>query len=648
LSAKRPKELAIPRWRYLLVLALLLCLPVAAIWHIAGLQVISGFDRGFEFLQEQGEARTVRKEEIPAYRGLITDRRGEPLAVSTSVVSIVADPKFLRPASVAFANLAAEKGVSLESLGSNIEHMTQEQIVALSPSLSARRAEAQALEEGSERRTAIAEVEAEAAQILAFVGLAIDLEVTPAQLHGRVELYRDKRFMYLVRHLMPAVAEEVLANKAPGVTGQHEYKRFYPAGEVAAQLVGYTNIDDQGQEGVELAYEKTLAGQPGAKTVLKDRNGQVIKELGLVTSEKPGTDIALSIDLRLQYLAYRELKAAVTRFQAAAGTLVMLDVQTGEVLAMVNQPSYNPNNRVGMDIAGLRNRAVTDLIEPGSTMKPLTMAAALESGKFTAETIIDTNPGHFWAAGKTFVDHNNYGVLDMTGILRKSSQVGTTKIALELDPNNIRDMFSRFGLGEAPGTDFPGENPGMLPEHNKWRKIEHITMAFGYGISASPLQVARAYAVLANDGVKKPVTLLKQDQSPLGEQVVAAEIASQLRQMLVAVTEVGGTATRAAIPGYNVSGKTGTSHKVGPGGYISNRYVGLFAGMVPADNPRLVTVVVIDDPRGKDYYGGAIAAPVFARVNTEALRLLRVPPDYQPEKKVVVEAETASAKGDRS
>lgn len=586
MSNRRNKELAIPRWRYYLVLLVLGAMPVAALWHIASLQVVSGSDRGFKFLQGQGEARTVRPEKIPAYRGLITDRRGEPLAVSTPVVSIWANPQHIVTTSDAF------------------ERLTR------------------------------------------------DLNVDADQLRDRISRYRNKEFMYLARHLMPPEAEKILAHRVPGVYGQQEYKRFYPAGEVAAQLVGYTNIDDQGQEGIELAFEKSLSGKPGTKRVVKDLKGRVIKEIGLVESEKAGTDIELSIDLRLQYLAYRELKAAVNKFKAASGALVMLDVETGEVLAMVNQPSYNPNNRVGMDVNGLRNRVMTDLVEPGSTMKPLTVSAALESGKYSRESVFDTNPGYIYAAGKTFADHNNYGILDMTGVLKKSSQVATTKMALDLEPNDVRDMFARFGLGQLPGTGFPGENPGMLPEPRKWRTIERITMAFGYGLSATPLQVAVAYSVLANDGVKKPVSLIKVDRAPKGEQVLDPAIARDVREMLVSVTEPGGTATRAAIAGYTVAGKTGTSHKVGLRGYEAKRYVGLFAGMVPADNPRLVTVVVIDDPKGKDYYGGLVAAPTFSRVSADALRLLRVPPDIQPESQMAdnfpVPMLPFHMKGDRS
>jgi len=577
---KKIKELAIPRWRYQLVLLLLGCLPLIALWHIASLQVISTADRGYQFLQGQGNARTVRTESIPAYRGLITDRRGEPLAVSTPVTSIWANPKLLNTSAKSFVVLADRLGLDAN------------------------------------------------------------------QLRERVSRYSSKEFMYLARHLTPAEADKVLNLKVQGVYGQQEYKRFYPAGEVTAQLVGFTNIDDQGQEGIELAYERLLKGDPGAKRVVKDMKGRVIKDVGLIASEKPGKDIALSIDLRLQYLAHRELKEAVKRFEAESGSVVMLDVETGEVLAMANQPTYNPNNRIGINSNALRNRAMTDLVEPGSTMKPLTVAAALETGKYQPHTPMDTNPGYIWAAGKTFRDHHNYGMLDVTGVLTKSSQVGTTKMALDMEPAFLRDMFDRFGIGHAPGTGFPGESAGSLPERR--RAIEHITMAFGYGITATPLQIARAYAVLANDGRIKPVSLLRVKQSPAGEQVLDEKIARQVRDMLLTVTEPGGTATRAAIPGYTVGGKTGTSHKVGPRGYEPNRYIGLFAGFVPADNPRLVTVVVVNDPRSGEYYGGLVAAPTYRTVTSGALRLLRIPPDAVPAEQLAESATPAPHKGDRS
>lgn len=561
-------KLSIPLWRYFLVVLSLALLPVLAVWHITSLQVMPNTEQGYEFLQGQSDARTVRTEVIPAYRGVIADRRGTPLAVSTPVVSLWANP--------------------------NLLDANSESVVALSRALN----------------------------------------ITADQFRQKLKRYSNKEFMYLARHLTPDAALKILNLEVPGVYARDEYKRFYPAGEVVAQLVGFTNIDDRGQEGMELAYNSLLTGVPGSKKVLKDLKGRVIKDLALVSSEKPGENLQLSIDLRLQYAAYRELKTAVARHNASSGSIVILDVESGEVLAMANQPSFNPNDRRQLNTDALRNRATTDLLEPGSLMKPLTMAAALESGKFKTNTAIDTSPGYFRVGKKTFVDPVNYGQIDIAKILAKSSQVGTTKVALALEPDHIRDMFQRLGIGESPGTGFPGESPGSLPHYRNWKPVARANFAFGYGLSATALQLAQAYAVLANDGVRKPVTLLKvssdnsedsADNSP-GEQVLSKKIAYQTRQMLKTVTEKGGTGTKAAIAAYEVAGKTGTVHKVGKHGYEKNRYLSLFAGMVPVERPRLVTVVIIDDPRGKHYYGGLVAAPVFSSVTADALRILNIPP----------------------
>ncbi|WP_339640848.1 penicillin-binding transpeptidase domain-containing protein [uncultured Porticoccus sp.] len=563
MSGIRPNKLTIQRWRYMLVVMVLAILPVAGFWHIASLQVLPDVDRGYEFLQIQGQARTVRTETIPAYRGVITDRRGEPLAVSTPVVTLWANPKLMDNRAPELAELASL------------------------------------------------------------------LSITREELQQRLVRYANKEFMYLARQVTPEQAEQVLKLEMPGVFGQPEYKRFYPAGEIAAQLVGFTNIDDRGQEGMELAYDHLLTGVPGAKQVLKDLKGRVIRDLALVRSEKPGQNLALSIDLRLQYTAYRELKAAMGKFKAVSGSVVILDVRTGEVLAMANQPSFNPNDRSQLSSDALRNRAVTDLVEPGSTMKPFTVLAALESGKYLPETLIDTNPGSIRVGRKTFYDHRNYGVIDLTTLLTKSSQVGTTKLALDLEPEHIREMFYRVGMGKSPGTGFPGESPGSLPDYRRWPSIERANFAFGHGFSATALQLAQAYAVIASDGLKKPVSLLSVDDVPVGEQVVDPELATTMRKMMTHVTQTGGTATRAAISSYDVAGKTGTVHKVGKFGYEKHRYVSMFAGMVPADNPRLVTVVVINDPRGDDYFGGAVAAPVFSEVTADALRMLKIPPSLE-------------------
>ncbi|MDF1831305.1 MAG: penicillin-binding transpeptidase domain-containing protein [Porticoccaceae bacterium] len=568
---------SIASWRYWTMVVVLFSLGALALSHVAGLQVLPDVHQGFEFLQSQGNNRILRTVEIPAYRGIITDRRGEPLAISTPVVSICANPQLLE--------LDGDK--------------------------------------------------------LAMLARRLKLRV--GDLKQRIERYRNKEFMYLARQLTPPQAQAVLDLDITGIFKREEYKRYYPAGEVAAQLVGFTGIDDRGQEGMELAFDDWLYGATGSKRVLKDRKGRVIKELQLIESEKPGSNLALSIDLRLQYIAYRELKAAMKQFRAKSGSVVVLDVETGEVLAMVNQPSFNPNDRSRLKAGSTRNRALTDLLEPGSIMKPLTMVAALESGQFDATTMIDTSPGYLRIGRKTFLDHRNYGKLDMGGILAKSSQVGTTKIAMKLDPAHIRGVFDRVGLGHSPGTGFPGESAGLLPSKRRWRDVETATLAFGYGMAATPLQLANAYAVLANNGIKKQVSLLKisaaEGVHPGPEQqVIDKNIVISVRQMMKAVIEKEGTGTRAAINTYDVAGKTGTSHKVGAGGYQKDRYVGLFAGIAPAEKPRLVTVVVIDDPRGEDYYGGLVAAPVFSKVTAEALRLMNVQPLKVPEPKLVKDA----------
>lgn len=566
MTRRAPQQRKIEYWRYLSLMVALGSLPIAVLWHTAGLQVFEHSDKGARFLQIQGDARTLRVRPVPAYRGLITDRHGEPLAVSTAVVTLWANPKEL-----------LESGKSLEPL--------------------ARR-----------------------------------LGVPLAKLRESLERNAKREFMFLARRLTPAEANPVLDLKLKGVYGRDEYKRYYPAGEVAAQLVGITNVDDRGQEGLELAYDQWLAGVPGERRVLQDRNTRVIKDLELIRSEKPGNDLALSIDLRLQYLAYRELRVALEEHRAASGSVVMLNARTGEVLAMVSQPSFNPNARGAGEVSAQRNRPVTDLIEPGSVMKPFTLVAALESGRFRPDTPVDTAPGYVRFGSKTYRDPHSYGLLDLTGVLAKSSQVGTTKVAMTLDPETIRNVFDRVGIGQSPGTGFPGEGPGDLPSRRKWASVEHASLAFGYGLTVTPLQLAGAYLVLANGGVRRPVTLLRQEPGaplPAGKRVIDAKIAHEISLMLRAVVERG-TGTRAGIPVYASAGKTGTSHKVGVGGYQARRYVSLFAGMAPADNPELVTVVVVDDPQTGGYFGGVVAAPVFARITSAALRLLAVQPPLPP------------------
>lgn len=421
-----------------------------------------------------------------------------------------------------------------------------------------------------------------------------------------------------------------------GVYAQREYRRFYPAGEVVAHVVGFTGLDEQGQEGIELAYNEQLQGQMGSKRVLKDLSGRVIKDVQLLKTPQSGSDVRLSLDLRIQYMAYESLKDAIKEHDAKAGSVVVLDNQTGEVLAMANHPTYNPNNRQQLSGGQLRNRAVTDVFEPGSTVKPLAMIAALESGKYRPSTLIDTNPGSVRVADKVFTDKHNLGVIDLATIIAKSSQVGTTKIAMTLPGNDIRNALYRMGLGQPTGSGFPGESIGVFPStHARWRPVEQATMAFGHGLSATPLQLARAYMVLANDGVRRKVTFLHQTPAQSSsmpsdqhsETVLSAQVSHQILDMMKLVTQNGGTATRANVSAYTVAGKTGTAHKAIAGGYAADRYTSLFAGVAPASSPRFVAVVMIDEPSGKKYYGGEVAAPVFAQVMTGALRLYSVPPD---------------------
>ncbi|WP_334078763.1 peptidoglycan D,D-transpeptidase FtsI family protein [Microbulbifer sp. M83] len=560
---KQQPQPGIARWRFALVAVLLCLLALALVLHLARLQVVPEAERGYRFLQDQGRQRTIRTEEIAAYRGAILDRNGELLAVSTPVHSLWANPQVLREAS------AEELRRLARSLGSK-----------------------------------------------------------PASLAKRLEKYRNKEFMYLRRHLAPEEANDVLALDVAGVYSKKEYRRFYPAGEVVAQLVGFTNIDDRGQEGLELAYNDWLTGEPGRQQVVKDLKGRVVRDLATQREARPGRDLRLSIDMRLQYLAYRELKRAVTENGAASGFMAILDTRSGDVLAMANQPSFNPNDRAGVKSAAMRNRALIDQFEPGSTVKPITALAALESGRYQPHTKIDTSPGYIRLPGKTLVDPVNYGEIDLTRVITKSSQVGITKIAMDLEPNSLRELFYRLGLGEAIGSGFPGEAAGVLPSRSRWHPIERANFAFGYGLTVNAVQLAQAYSVLANAGLKRPVSLVLSgagESTP--ERVVEEPLAREVTAMLETVIGAEGTGKRAAVDGYRVAGKTGTVHKVGSDGYVDNRYRSVFAGFIPADQPRLAAVVVIDDPSHAKYYGGEVAAPVFGKVMAGAMRLLQVPPE---------------------
>ncbi|MFN3843604.1 MAG: peptidoglycan D,D-transpeptidase FtsI family protein [Rehaibacterium terrae] len=512
-----------------------------------------------DFYQQQGDARFLREIPIPVSRGTIFDRNGEPLAISSPVESIWANPKELLAHPDRLPQLAGALNMPLEPL-------TQ-----------------------------------------------------------RIAQRADREFVYLRRHMNPDQAERIIDLGIPGVYSQREFRRFYPLGEVMAHVLGFTNIDDRGQEGLELAFDDWLTGKPGAKRVIRDRRGRIVENVDLVRAAEPGRDLVLSLDRRIQYLAYRELKAALLEHRAAAGSVVILDVPTGEVLAMVNAPSYNPNARESAEPGSQRNRAVTDVFEPGSVIKAFTVAAALESGKFTPASSFDTSPGYMPLARHVIRDVRNFGVVDMTRLLTKSSNIASTKIALELSNEQFYEVLRKFGFGDATGAGFPGESSGVLPTPRSWGILEKATISYGYGLSMTPLQIAQAYAALGNAGVLMPPTFVKGARAP-GRQAVSPQVARTVVGMLETVTGPEGTAQRARVQGYRVAGKSGTSRKASVGGY-QKRYLSLFAGLVPASNPRLAMVVIIDDPQGRDYYGGLVAAPVFARVMDGALRLLDVPPD---------------------
>lgn len=541
-------------WRHLLVLVAVLGSAAAVAGRLVELQVLD-----HEFLREQGEARTARVEPIDANRGVIRDRHGEPLAISTPVKTLWANPGELPPDHPAIPRLAE-----------------------------------------------VAELDA-------------------AQLRERLASNSGREFLYLRRKVQPALAREVMELGVPGVYSRREYRRYYPAGEVTSHVLGFTNIDEQGQEGMELSFNHWLAGEKGSKRVLRDNRGRTIRDLGPIREAHPGNDLSLSLDLRLQYLAYRELKAAVEAHGARGGTVVMLDVHSGEILAMANQPALNPNDRAQRDPGRVRNRAITDLYEPGSTVKPFTAAAALESGEFTPQTVINTSPGYRQMGAYTIRDHRDYGRLSLAEIIVRSSNVGISRVASELSGERLQNLFYSVGFGQSTGIGFPGESVGILPASVNLRPVEVAALSYGYGLSVNALQMAQAYMTLANGGIRYPVTLLSNDDAPTGQRVMSKETARQVRGMLARVVEEG-TGTRADQGIYRLAGKTGTVHLVGASGYESDQYKALFAGMGPVDDPQVVTVVTVDAPSRTEYYGGEVAAPIFGRIMGDALRLLNVSP----------------------
>ncbi|AVX90984.1 penicillin-binding protein 2 [Pseudomonas koreensis] len=550
-------------WRFRLMVALLGVMVAAICWRIIDLQVV---DR--DFLKGQGDARSLRHIPIPAHRGLITDRNGEPLAVSTPVTTLWANAKEMQTAKEKWPALAAALGQD------------------------------------------------------------------PKALAERLEAQANKEFIYLVRGLTPEQGQAVLDLKVPGVYGIEEFRRFYPAGEVTAHMVGFTDIDDHGREGVELAYDEWLAGVPGKRQVIKDRRGRLIKDVQVTKNAKAGKPLALSIDLRLQYLANRELRNAIIENGAKAGSLVIMDVKTGEILAMVNQPTYNPNNRRNLQPAMMRNRAMIDVFEPGSTMKAISMSAAIESGRWKPTDTVEVYPGSLQIGKYTIKDVSKTEgpVLDMTGILINSSNVGMSKVAFDIGGETIYRLAQKVGLGQDTGLGFPGERVGNLPNYRDWRKAETATLSYGYGISVTAIQLVHAFSALANNGRLAPLTLIKTDKPPQTTQVLPEAVAKTMQGMLQQVIEAPRGVFRAQVPAYHVAGKSGTARKtsVGTKGYAENSYRSLFAGFGPMSDPRYAIVVVIDEPSKAGYFGGLVSAPVFSRVMSGTLRLMNVTPDNLP------------------
>ncbi|NWG87208.1 MAG: penicillin-binding protein 2 [Hydrogenophilaceae bacterium] len=548
-------RLDLQRWRMRLMLGVLFA-------GYAALSARAMYLQGWqdEFLQEKGDARINRLLTIPAYRGMITDRRGEPLAISTPVESVWFNPR---------------------------------------------------------------ESEATPEQVAALAGL-LDLDLAALN-----KLFKDKSksFVYLRRQLPPDVAAAALALGIKGLYTKPEYRRYYPSGEVVAHVLGLTSVEDKGVEGAELVYQKLLAGEPGLKRVAKDRRGNVVEVLESVKLPRAGQDLALSLNLQIQYLAYRELAAAVQQNKARAGAVVVLDAKTGEILALANLPSYNPNNRSTMSNERARNRAATDAFEPGSTMKPFLVASALEAGVVRPETRIDTGAGYLTVGDKTIKDVHPKGNLTVAEALQVSSNVAMAKIVLEMRSEDYWRTLNRAGFGAPPYSGLPGESSGRLRPYDSWRPIEKATMAFGHGISVSLLQLAHAYTVFANDGWMPPLTIAKRREAVVGQRILAERTAREVRSMLELVTQDGGTAPLARVIGYRVAGKTGTAHKLIGGSYSPDKYLSSFVGMAPASDPRLIIAVMVDEPSVGVYYGGQIAAPVFSRIMAGSLRLMAVPPD---------------------
>ena len=585
---QKPKKTLTP-WRRLAVMLVFMALVSVLLGRALDMQVLRS-----DFYQAQGEARQLRTVTIPAHRGDIVDRNGQPLAISAPVKNIWINPKRF------FRQIRSPQG---KTAGDR------------------------------EQEDTLASTADSLAWLTPVAGL---LGLDSKRLRQRVQRNAGREFLYLKRQVSPELAEQVLALSVPGVAAEAAYHRYYPGGEITAHVLGFVDIDDRGQEGLERAFDAELKGRPGRKRVIRDRLGRIIDDIERITPVQPGRRLQLSLDRRLQYLAYRSLKSCVLKHNAVAGSVVVLDARSGEVLAMASQPSFNVNDRRQLTPQATRNRAVVDVFEPGSTMKPISIAAALESGRWKPYYKVKTAPGWLRLGAGLVRDERNHGDLDVGGVIEKSSNVGVSKIVLGINAEQQWGMYNRVGFGQSTGSGFPGEAAGHLSRSAMDSDFARATMAYGYGISVTPLQLARAYAAIANDGILPEIQFLR-TQTPLpGRRVMSAQTARELRKMMQRVLGDGGTGKRARVANYSVAGKTGTVHKFIAGGYAPDRYLSIFAGMIPAEAPRLVMVAVIDEPRKGGHYGGQVAAPLFSEVMTGAVRLLDIAPDRLRSRQLLV------------
>ncbi|MDN3700277.1 penicillin-binding transpeptidase domain-containing protein [Vibrio artabrorum] len=547
------------KWRFNVVIAFVFLAFATLVGRVAYIQIIEP-----DNLIRQGDLRSVRVKAIPSARGIISDRNGEPLAVSVPVEAVWADPK----------TIFDKNGM---------------------------------------------------AEIDRWYALADVLGLDRQSMISKLSSNKSRRFIYLQRQVSPAMAKYIRELKLAGIGLKAESRRYYPAGEVSAHLIGVTGIDGHGLEGVERSYDKWLTGEAGKRTIRKDRYGRVVENIALEEREE-GKPLELTIDQRLQAIAYRAIKQAVADYKATSGSAVLLDVKTGAVLAMVNAPSYNPNNRADLQSFKMRNRVITDAMEPGSTVKPFVVLAALENGTADENTVIDTGNGIMRIGGSRVRDSSKVGKADLALILKKSSNIGVATLALNMPLESLLGMYSSVGFGEMSGLNLIGETTGIFPNRRRWSKFEIATLAFGYGLSVTPLQLVHAYATLANRGVYEPIHIIKKNTQDFSKQIISRKNADLVIKMLEGVTHPGGTATKAAVPGYRVAAKTGTSRKADAGGY-SDQYVAITAGFAPVSEPRVALVVVVNEPQGDLYYGGSVAGPVFSEIMKGALQILNVPAD---------------------